>query len=141
MLKVGLTNNEQGSFLNLPSIQDEILPTVTVVTPTYNRHENFEIAIRNYKNFNYPRDKLFWIILDDSPNDSLKKNNYQMINQLNIFIVLKENQLEQKRNRLASECTTDIICHMDDDDYYYADSVKIRVIAMLAHKKSNIWMY
>ena len=66
MLKVGLTNNEQGSFLNLPSIQDEILPTVTVVTPTYNRHENFEIAIRNYKNFNYPRDKLFWIILDDN---------------------------------------------------------------------------
>ena len=63
MLKVELTNNEQGTFLNLPSIQDEILPTVTVVTPTYNRHENFEIAIRNYKNFNYPRDKLFWIIL------------------------------------------------------------------------------
>uniref|UniRef100_A0A6C0LCQ6 Glycosyltransferase 2-like domain-containing protein n=1 Tax=viral metagenome TaxID=1070528 RepID=A0A6C0LCQ6_9ZZZZ len=135
MLKVGLTNNEQGSFLNLPSISDEILPTVTVVTPTYNRHDNFEIAIRNYKNFNYPRDKLYWIILDDSPNDSLKK---QLPDDKSIRYIYssKREPIGEKRNRLASECTTDIICHMDDDDYYYVDSVKIRVIAMLANKKA-----
>lgn len=135
MLKVGLTNNEQGLFLNLPSIQDEILPTVTVVTPTYNRHENFEIAIRNYKNFNYPKDKLFWIIFDDSPNDSLKK---QLPDDKSIKYIYssKKEPIGAKRNILASECNTDIICHMDDDDYYYPDSVKIRVIAMLAYKKA-----
>ena len=135
MLKVGLTNNDQGSYLNLPSIPDDILPSVTVVTPTYNRHDNFEIAIRNYKNFNYPRHKLFWVILDDSPDDSLGK---QIPDDKSIRYIhsLKKEPIGAKRNRLASECTTDIICHMDDDDYYYADSVKIRVISMLAHKKA-----
>ena len=72
MLKVELTTKEDGTYLNIPLIPDNALPSVTVVTPTYNRQDNFEIAIRNYKNYNYPRHKLFWIILDDSPNDSLK---------------------------------------------------------------------
>ena len=72
MIRVELTTNEQGSFLNLPNIDDNLLPTVTIVTPTYNRKDNFGIAIRNFKNFNYPREKLFWIILDDSPDDSIK---------------------------------------------------------------------
>ena len=51
MLKVGLTNNEQGTFLNLPDIPDKVLPTVTVVTPTYNRHDNLvlEDKIKNFK--------------------------------------------------------------------------------------------
>ena len=134
MLKVGLTNNEQGTFLNLPDIPDNILPTVTVVTPTYNRHNNFEIAIRNYKNFNYPRDKLKWIILDDSPDDSLKN----MLPNDDTIRYIHHNVKETigaKRNRLASECKTDVICHMDDDDYYYPDSVKIRVVSMIAYKK------
>jgi hypothetical protein len=134
MLKIELTHNDQGSFLNLPEIQDDILPTVTVVTPTYNRHDNFEIAIRNYNNFIYPRHKLFWIILDDSPDESLKTNLPDDKSITYIYNTAKE-PIGKKRNRLASECKTDVICHMDDDDYYYPDSVKIRVIAMLAYKK------
>lgn len=134
MLRVEVTNNEQGTFLNLPSIPDNILPTVTVVTPTYNRHENFEIAVRNYNNFNYPRDKLFWIILDDSPDDSLKE---QLPDDKSIRYIhnSKRECIGAKRNRLASECNTKVICHMDDDDYYYSDSIKIRVMAMLAYKR------
>ena len=45
MNKVELTHNSEGSFLNLPSIPDELLPTVTIVTPTCNRNYLFEIAI------------------------------------------------------------------------------------------------
>ena len=134
MLEVELVNNNDGSFLNLPSIQDNLLPTVTIVTPTYNRHNNFEIAIRNYKNFNYPREKLFWIILDDSPNDSLKEQ-IPVDSSIRYIYNSKKEPIGTKRNRLASECKTQVICHMDDDDYYYPDSVKIRVIAMITHKK------
>jgi len=134
MLKVQLTSNKDGAFLNLPMIEDEFLPTVTIVTPTYKRHDNFEIAIRNYKSFNYPRDKLSWIILDDSPTDSLKEllptdNSIRYIHNTN------KESIGSKRNRLASECNTQVICHMDDDDYYYPDSVKIRVVAMISNKK------
>ena len=134
MLKVQVTTNEDGAFLNLPVIEHHLLPTVTVVTPTYNRHDNFSIAIRNYKNFNYPREKLFWIILDDSPDDSLKHQIPDDKSIRYIYNSVKET-IGAKRNRLASECNTPVICHMDDDDYYYPDSVKIRVVAMIANKK------
>lgn len=134
MLKVGLTNNENGTFLNLPNIPNDILPSVTIVTPTYNRHKNFDIAIRNYKSFTYPREKLNWIILDDSPDDSLKNMLPDDKSIKYIYNSVKE-PIGAKRNRLASECKTDVICHMDDDDYYYPDSVTIRVVAMLAYKR------
>ena len=134
MLKVQVTSNENGSFLNLPSIEDQLLPTVTIVTPTYNHYHNFDIAIRNYKSFNYPREKLFWIILDDSPTDSLKDKIPDDKSIRYIYNSHKET-VSAKRNRLAAESKTQVICHMDDDDYYYPDSVKIRVIAMIAYKK------
>ena len=134
MLKVELTTKEDGTYLNIPLIPDNALPSVTVVTPTYNRQDNFEIAIRNYKNYNYPRHKLFWIILDDSPNDSLKNQLPDDKSITYIYSDIKE-PIGKKRNRLASECKTDIICHMDDDDYYYPDSIKIRVISMLSNNK------
>ena len=134
MLKVELTSDENNNaYLQLPSIEDHLLPTVTVVTPTYNRHDYFDIAVRNYKSFNYPREKLKWIILDDSPDESLK-------NLLPDDKSIKYNDIKEtigkKRNRLASLCNTTVICHMDDDDYYYPDSVKIRVTAMIAYKKA-----
>lgn len=135
MLKVQVTSNNEGTFLNLPSISDNVLPTVTVVTPTYNREKIFDIAIRNYKNFNYPREKLYWIILDDSPTDALK-NKLPNDNSIRYIHSTKKECIGAKRNRLASECKTDVICHMDDDDYYYPDSVKIRIIAMLAYKRA-----
>ena len=121
MLKVQLTTNENGAFLNLPTIEDEILPTVTIVTPTYDRYDNFEIAIRNYKNYNYPRDKLYWIILDDSPTDKLKQLiNEQLPDDKSVTYIhsTKRETIGNKRNRLASECKTQVICHMDNDDYY-----------------------
>ena len=135
MQKVEITNNEQGSFLDLPVIEEHMLPSVTVVTPTYNRHDNFEIAIRNYNNFNYPRDRLYWIILDDSPDDSLKSQLPEDKTIRYIHSSVKET-IGAKRNRLADECQTQIICHMDDDDYYYSDSIQIRVSAMIKHKKA-----
>ena len=135
MNKVELTHNSEGSFLNLPSIPDELLPTVTIVTPTCNRNYLFEIAIRNYNNFNYPRDKLSWIILDDSKDNELKNLLPDDKSITYIHSNIKE-KIGKKRNRLANESKSKVICHMDDDDYYYPDSIKVRVITLIANKKA-----
>ena len=134
MNKVEITNNADGCFLNLPSVPENLLPSVTIVTPTCNRKDLFEIAIRNYSMFNYPRDKLKWIILDDSEDDSLKD---LLPNDKSIRYIYSKTKepIGKKRNTLASECDTLVICHMDDDDYYYPDSIKVRVITLIAHKK------
>lgn len=140
--KVEIVNDNEGknSFINLPNIPDNMLPTCTIVTPTYNRSLLFDIAIRNFKNTNYPKYKLFWIILDDS--DEKEKQEYEKMikyefsNDSAIKYVHHPEKLTigAKRNKLAEMCQTDIICHMDDDDYYYPDSVRIRVISILYHK-------
>ena len=134
MNKVEITHNSDGSYLNLPSIPDDVLPIVTIVTPTYNRHDIFDLAIRNYLNFDYPREKLNWIILDDSPDDSLKLSLPEDKSIRYIHLDKKET-IGKKRNILADKCNSKIICHMDDDDYYYPDSVKIRVISLMSYKK------
>ena len=137
MNKVDITHNTDGSFLNLPSIKDDLLPTVTIVTPTCNRRELFEIAIRNYKNFDYPRNKLSWIILDDSKNDLLKNDLPDDKSIKYIYSNTKET-IGKKRNILANESNSQVICHMDDDDYYYPDSVKVRVISLISHNHDKL---
>ena len=143
MLKVDISNVKGESFLNLPNIPDSSLPTVTIVTPTCNRLDVFDIAIRNYKSFNYPRDKLKWIILDDTEStggtnklEKLINKNFNGDNSVRYIYSEVKEPIGKKRNMLAEEVQTTVICHMDDDDYYYPDSVKIRVIAMLAYKKA-----
>ena len=41
------------------------LPEVSIVTPTYNRKDTIKLAVINFLSFDYPKDKLEWIIIDD----------------------------------------------------------------------------
>ena len=146
MQKVSITHSDnEGSFLNLPSISDELLFDVTIVTPTYNRHDVIDIAIRNFKHFNYPKKKLNWIILDDSPIESsnitkklLEKELKDELENGKVKYIYSHVKMPigKKRNMLAEESKTTIICHMDDDDYYYPDSIKVRVVSLIAYKKA-----
>ena len=53
-----------GSYvLKLPKIEDKDLPTVSIVTPTYNRRHLFSLPLYNFENFIYPKDKIEWIMM------------------------------------------------------------------------------
>jgi len=60
------------------------LPSVSIITPTFNKKSFLPLAVNNFLSFDYPKDKLEWIILDDSeesskdvlPNDSRIKYYY-----------------------------------------------------------------
>lgn len=41
------------------------LPTVSILTPTYNRRNTFKLAIKNFYEIDYPQLKIEWIIVDD----------------------------------------------------------------------------
>ena len=66
-----IKNDTDNSYLP-KLLENDYYPMVSVVTPTFNRDHLFDIAIFNWKNFIYPEDKIEWIILDDSPRDSIK---------------------------------------------------------------------
>jgi len=60
------------------------LPTISILTPTFNRRHTFKLAIKNFYEIDYPQLKIEWIIVDDGinpikdmlPNDSRIKYFY-----------------------------------------------------------------
>jgi len=161
----------------------EELPTVSIVTPTIGRKSLFQLPLWNFMHFDYPAEKLEWIIVDEGPEPvrdllpddprikyyyfeegevkalytqfrekletmrekmkSQKKKKGKKKVKARALLNIHKNwfhkgriPLGMKRNLCASYATGDIIVHMDDDDYYPPDSVRIRVETIIAGKKN-----
>ena len=122
------------------SLKTSELPKVSIITPTFNRPDFFKLAILNYNSFDYPREKLEWIIVDDS--DNLDTQNQlppaEHRGKYNIVYEKLENgeggnmSIGEKRNMAISKATGEIIVCMDDDDYYYPNYLKSRVNTLVS---------
>ena len=55
--------------LKLPQINNNELPYISIITPTGNRRRLFSIAINNFQEIIYPKNKIEWIIVDDGEED------------------------------------------------------------------------
>ena len=53
-------------------IEEEELPTISIITPTMNRRKFFKLSLYNFYNIDYPRDKIEWIIVDEGK-ESIEK--------------------------------------------------------------------
>ncbi len=82
-----------------------MLPNVSIITPTYNKKNFFPLAIHNFLSFDYPKEKLEWIILDDGdesikdilPNDSrIKYYYYDKDTKDKIYHIFIENYKKKK---------------------------------------------
>jgi hypothetical protein len=141
--------NEDGNYvLKLPYIADADLPKVSIITPTYKRRKIFSMAIRNFENFIYPKDKIEWIIVDDSPTDydSIedllprdKRIKYIRMDSSDANDANDEPMtVAMKRNICVSNSSHPYIIHMDDDDYYPPESINARVRILLKYKDQGI---
>lgn len=118
--------------LNLPKINDSEFPTVSVVVPTYNRPEFFELIMRNWERIDYPREKLELIICDDTP----KAKKPQIVDsQVRYYVIPKKVSIGEKRNLLCNAAKNEYIVHMDDDDWYPPESVACRIRILLEYQK------
>lgn len=159
------------------------LPNVSIITPTFSRRNFFPLALHNFKSFDYPADKLEWIILDDgtdSISDLIPKNDprikyfyydkdtidklYQNFidnyrekkkNYKHLSKKLKKGKkyklqtfhknhfknfripIGMKRNICIQYASNNYIIHMDDDDIYPPDSIKIRIEALMKNETEN----
>ena len=129
-----------GSVLVLPVRPEiECMPKVSIITITQDRPILFQIVKRNISLLKYPEDKIEWIIVDDSS----EKNNEIAIMKLGkvhikYFWLAEKQSISYKRNFGVQQASNDIIAHMDDDDYYYPESLYSRVKTLLAYTKQNI---
>ena len=140
MDSVKLVKNETDNSY-LPDLKENAYyPSVSIVTPTCNRHHIFDIAIYNWSNFIYPGE-IEWIILDDSPKDSIKELKKKLPKQdkrIKYYTCKKIDKIGKKRNKINELTSNEIIIHMDDDDYYPPDSIINRVNSLTTYNKKCV---
>jgi hypothetical protein len=142
------TVDVEGNYvLKLPEINDNDLPKVSIITPTYNRRKIFDMAIRNFENFNYPKNKLEWVIVDDSvETDIIDESVRDMLprDKRVKYIRLNSNPedspmtIAMKRNIGVSNSSNPYIVHMDDDDYYPPESILARIKILMKYEEEGI---
>ena len=113
---------------NKRKILKNVLPNVSIVTPTFNRVKFLKILHNCILNQNYPLNKLEWIIVDGQNNNNklnevpLLINNLRKISNLKIIYFSlpmdENNKLGALRNKTNELSSGNIIVCMDDDDYY-----------------------
>lgn len=126
---------------NLPPILDRNdCPSISVVTLIYNRRKFFDLARHNMILTDYPKEKIQWVIVDDSDNPDEQASD-KIIQTQNSFTgmdiryvpLLKKTPVSQKRNIGVENCDHDIVLFMDDDDHYPETSFRRRVAWLTKH--------
>lgn len=98
-------------------------PLVSVCTPTFNRRPFIPIMFECFRNQNYPKDRIEWIIVDDGTDKITDLIENANIPQIKYFSLDNKMSLGEKRNYMHKQSTGSIIVYMDDDDYYPPDRV------------------
>lgn len=109
-------------------LTDDELPKLSILTPCYKRSEFVNLMLCNIGNFDYPRDKLEWVVLQDGPEDLFEKfGGEEVIRKAlhPIKLVYKYEKdvrrtIGEKRNMLIKKmATSKFVIFMDSDDIYF----------------------
>ena len=121
--------NFYDEIFNIP-IHDSRLPSISILTPTFNRKRFLPLMIYNIYHFTYPKEKVEWNILESNDNSL---NNYEKLfndkseiadleEKLGIKIkyeyIDNEMSIGKKRNWLSNTSSHGYLINMDDDDLY-----------------------
>jgi glycosyltransferase involved in cell wall biosynthesis len=112
-----------------------MMPSVSVVTPTFNRRRFLPWLIECFKSQDYPLERIEWLFYDDGTDKILDVLTPHM-KDLNIRYFSSEVKLNigAKRNFLNVQARGEIIVTMDDDDYYPPERVRHAVGVLLGKK-------
>ena len=111
-------------------------PLVSVCTPTYNRRPFIPIIMECFKNQNYPKHRIEWIIVDDGTDKIQDLIEAANIPQIKYFPVEEKMTLGKKRNYMHEKSTGSYIVYMDDDDYYPPDRISHAVDRLQRNSKA-----
>lgn len=94
-------------------------PTISIVTPTYNRRKFIPWLIKCIKEQSYPAERIEWLVFDDGT-DRVRDLLEPHMKSMNIRYFTSDTKMNigAKRNRLHKEARGEVIVVFDDDDYY-----------------------
>ena len=107
-------------------------PFISVCTPTFNRRPFIETMFECFRNQDYPKKRIEWIIVDDGTDkigDLVEKSG---ISQIKYVPLPAKVALGEKRNLMHGYCKGSIIVYMDDDDYYPPERISHAVERLTA---------
>ena len=134
--EVEIQNINNQFFLKVPEFTEKQLPKVSVLTLTKNREHLFDFPYHLWKLYKYPRDKIEWVIIDDSDKKMTKE--YLEEDGIKYIWLEKGMKIGEKRNiGIEKHCSSEYIVMMDDDDYYYPDSVIAKIRCLLHYKQTG----
>jgi glycosyltransferase involved in cell wall biosynthesis len=126
--------NKNNQNKNNQNKQSNVLPFVSICTPTFNRRPFIPYIIKCFENQNYPKDRLEWIIVDDGT-DKIEEL-VSHIPQVKYFKYEEKMTLGKKRNLCHKFACGDIFVYMDDDDYYPSDRISHAVEMLQQNPKA-----
>lgn len=141
LLKIMDTLVEKKKIKTLPPLLDrKECPYISIVTLVYNRRIFFDLARHNMILTDYPKNKIQWIIVDDSDiieeqsTDKIIQTQNQFTDMDVMYVpLLKKTPISQKRNIGVERASHDIVLFMDDDDHYPETSFRRRVAWLKQH--------
>ena len=110
------------------------LPFVSICTPTFNRRPFWPMAIKCFEEYDYPKDRMEWVIIDDGT-DKIE-DLVSHIPQVKYFKYDKQMILGKKRNLIHEKTIGDILIYQDDDDYYPPERVSHAVETLRNNPKA-----
>ena len=110
------------------------LPFVSICTPTFNRRPFWPMAIKCFQEYDYPKDRIEWVIIDDGT-DKIE-DLVSHIPQVRYFKYDKQMVLGKKRNLMHEKTKGDILVYQDDDDYYPPERVSHAVDMLRKNPKA-----
>lgn len=122
-------------------------PFVSVCTPTFNRRPFIPTMFECFRNQNYPKSQIEWIIVDDGTDKIEDLVKTSGIEQIKYFALDQKLTLGAKRNFMHEKTRGSIIVYMDDDDYYPPDRISHAVETLLNNPRalcagsSEIYVY
>jgi hypothetical protein len=123
-----------------PVLAFDSCPHISIVTLTRNRRKFIDLAFHNILMCDYPKDKIEWVIVDDSdiPEESVSDKINQFANRAPVarvvYVPLNQTYtIGGKRNIGVERATNSIILFMDDDDHYPETSFRRRVAWLTKH--------
>jgi len=111
--------------------KQRVLPFVSICTPTFNRRPFIQNMFECFRNQDYPKSRMEWIIVDDGTDkigDMIKAAD---IPQIKYYEVDNKMPLGAKRNFMHQQVKGEIIVYMDDDDYYPPERVSHAVETLM----------
>ena len=126
--------------LKLPEMEDDNLPNISIITLVKKCRDIFSLTLRSFEESFYPKDKLEWIIVEDTNDkeqcvkDLLPKDKRIKY----IYLNMEDGQelsVDRKRDYAVQYCKNDIIVVMDSEGFYCRENLLSRVKLLLKYPK------